>query len=111
LVFELGLIKMRKQIFFIILILSINSIFNLNNGLALTPPMGFNTWNQFLCNINESLIIQMIDSVIRFGYKDAGYQYINIDDCWHENVRDSNGRLQANSKSYFKFNDRVSKRN
>lgn len=59
-------------------------------GLALTPPMGWNSWNKFACNIDESMIRQMADAIASNGMKDAGYTYINIDDCWHGN-RDSLG--------------------
>ena len=51
--------------------------------LAQTPPMGWNTWNKFGCNINEQLIRETADAMISTGMKDAGYEYINIDDCWH----------------------------
>ncbi len=53
------------------------------NGLALTPPMGWNTWNKFGCNISESLIKAAADSLVASGMKDAGYQYVLMDDCWH----------------------------
>jgi len=58
--------------------------------LATTPPMGWNSWNKFACNINEELIRKTADAMISTGMKDAGYEYINIDDCWHGN-RDSLG--------------------
>jgi alpha-galactosidase len=60
------------------------------HGLALTPPMGWNTWNKFACNVNEQMIRDMADSMVSSGMKDAGYLYINIDDCWH-GERDSLG--------------------
>jgi alpha-galactosidase len=50
--------------------------------LALTPPMGWNSWNKFACNVNEQLIRQTADAMVKSGMKDAGYQYVNIDDCW-----------------------------
>ena len=51
--------------------------------LAQTPPMGWNTWNKFKCSINEQLIRATADAMVATGMKDAGYEYINIDDCWH----------------------------
>jgi alpha-galactosidase len=51
-------------------------------GLALTPPMGWNSWNKFACNVSEDLIKGMADTVVKSGMKDAGYVYVNIDDCW-----------------------------
>ena len=60
------------------------------NGLALTPPMGWNSWNKFACNVNEATIRATADAIASNGMKDAGYQYIVIDDCWH-GARDANG--------------------
>src|SRR5215510_10469886 len=54
----------------------------LDNGLARTPPMGWNSWNKFGCNVSEQLIREMADAIVSSGMKDAGYQYIVIDDCW-----------------------------
>ncbi|HWT02701.1 MAG TPA: glycoside hydrolase family 27 protein [Pyrinomonadaceae bacterium] len=51
--------------------------------LAQTPPMGWNSWNKFGCNVNEALIRETADAIISSGMKDAGYLYVNIDDCWH----------------------------
>jgi alpha-galactosidase len=51
--------------------------------LAQTPPMGWNTWNKFRCEINEQLIRASADAMVATGMQDAGYEYINIDDCWH----------------------------
>ena len=51
-------------------------------GLALTPPMGWNSWNKFACNVSEDMIKGMADGMVKSGMKDAGYQYVDIDDCW-----------------------------
>jgi alpha-galactosidase len=59
-------------------------------GLALTPPMGWNSWNTFQCNVNEQIIRSTADAMVSSGMRDAGYQYIVIDDCWH-GKRDSLG--------------------
>src|SRR3954471_9795111 len=61
----------------------------LPDGLALTPPMGFDDWNAFGCDVNEQLIKQTADLFVSSGLKDAGYQYINIDDCWALKERDA----------------------
>src|ERR1700712_5313721 len=53
-----------------------------DNGLAQTPPMGFNDWNAFGCNVTEQLIKDTADFFVNSGMKDAGYEYVNIDDCW-----------------------------
>lgn len=65
------------------------------NGLALTPPMGWNSWNKFGCSVSESLMKQQADAMVSNGMKAAGYQYVNIDDCWESRSRDSNGNLVA----------------
>jgi alpha-galactosidase len=65
----------------------------LNNGLALTPPMGWNDWNAFGCNVNEQLVEQTADTIVNSGMKAVGYQYVNIDDCWMASSRDGSGRL------------------
>ena len=54
----------------------------LDNGEGRTPPLGFNTWNHFYCNINEGIIRDAADYIIKLGLRDAGYIYVNIDDCW-----------------------------
>ena len=65
----------------------------LSNGLALTPPMGFNEWNAFGCNVDEQLVEQTADAMVANGMKAAGYQYVNIDDCWALPQRDADGNL------------------
>ena len=59
-------------------------------GLAPTPPMGWNSWNHFACNIDEKTIREVADMITANGMKEAGYVFINIDDCWH-GKRDSLG--------------------
>ncbi|MBC7912818.1 MAG: glycoside hydrolase family 27 protein [Pyrinomonadaceae bacterium] len=68
-------------------------------GLALTPPMGWNSWNKFACNVDEKLIKEIADAMVSTGMKDAGYTYINIDDCWHGN-RDSLGFIHPDAKRF-----------
>lgn len=69
------------------------------NGLALTPPMGWNSWNRFGCNINEALIRQTADQLVASGMKDAGYTYVVIDDCWH-GARDEAGDIQPDPQRF-----------
>ena len=68
-------------------------------GLALTPPMGWNSWNKFACNIDEKLVREMADAMVSSGMKAAGYTYINIDDCWHGD-RDSLGFIHPDPKRF-----------
>ncbi len=65
----------------------------LDNGLARTPPMGWNTWNTFECDINETLVKQTADLLVSSGMKDAGYAFVTLDDCWMTMNRDSAGNL------------------
>lgn len=70
------------------------------NGVALTPPMGWSSWNAFRNKINEKLILEVADAVKASGLQDAGYQYINLDDCWQSSLRDENGRLQGDLTTF-----------
>ncbi|MER6912090.1 NPCBM/NEW2 domain-containing protein [Streptomyces sp. NPDC000594] len=65
----------------------------LPDGLALTPPMGFNNWNSTGCAIDEKMIRDTADLFVSTGLKDAGYEYVNVDDCWAAEKRDADGRL------------------
>jgi alpha-galactosidase len=72
----------------------------LENGAARTPPMGWNSWNTFACNINETLIRQMADAIVSSGMRDLGYQYVVVDDCWFNPNRDSAGNLQGDPSRF-----------
>src|SRR5580765_4230616 len=63
-----------------------------DNGVALTPPMGWNSWNKFGCKVSEDLLKSMADGTISSGMKDAGYEYVVIDDCWQIS-RDADGNI------------------
>ena len=84
---------MKKQILWIVA-----AFFFLNvsgqkfEHLAKTPPMGWNSWNKFACNVSEKLIMQMADAMVSSGMQDIGYEYIVIDDCWQVD-RDRNGEI------------------
>lgn len=69
-------------------------------GLAPTPPMGWNSWNHFHRDINEQLIMEEADAMVASGMKEAGYEYINLDDCWMALQRDGDGNLQADPKRF-----------
>jgi alpha-galactosidase len=84
-------------ILFILIIVLINTdqVFSQSfDDLALTPPMGWNSWNYFGCNVSESMIRAQADAMVSSGMKDAGYRYIVIDDCW-QTSRDTNGYIIA----------------
>ncbi|MEO6089647.1 MAG: glycoside hydrolase family 27 protein, partial [Umezawaea sp.] len=67
----------------------------LDNGVARTPVMGWNTWNTFGCDISEALIRQTVDALAGNGMAALGYQYVVVDDCWFNPSRDAQGDLQA----------------
>ena len=72
----------------------------LDNGLARTPPMGWNSWNKFACKgLNEQVIRQTADTMVANGMKDAGYQYVNLDDCW-QGERDAAGNIQPDAERF-----------
>ncbi len=64
-------------------------------GLALTPPMGWNSWNTFKTDINEKMVKEMADDMVSSGMRDAGYIYLVLDDGWMAPQRDSAGNLLA----------------
>jgi alpha-galactosidase len=69
------------------------------NGLALTPPMGWNSWNKFACDNNEQTVRATADAMVASGMRDAGYQYVVIDDCW-QTSRDANGVIVADAQKF-----------
>ena len=83
---------------------------SLDNGLALTPPMGWMQWEQFRCEVNcdahpdtcisEQLIVDMIDHMADDGWLEYGYEYVNIDDCWMGPGRDENGEIYPDKKRF-----------
>jgi alpha-galactosidase len=68
-----------------------------DNGLALAPPMGWNSWNKFAGKVDDVTIRTMADAMVASGMRDAGYTYINIDDTW-EGSRDAQGDITGNLK-------------
>jgi alpha-galactosidase len=68
-----------------------------DNGLARTPPMGWNSWNQFANHIDDATVRGIADAMASNGMRDAGYVYVNIDDTW-EGQRDARGNIQPNRK-------------
>ena len=72
----------------------------LGNGLALTPPMGLNSWNYFGCNIDQWKIMGMADAMVKTGLRDAGYIYLNMDDCWQAAKRNPDGSLAWDKKRF-----------
>ena len=69
-------------------------------GLALTPPMGWNSWNTFQTNISEKLVKETADKMVSTGMKDAGYIYLVLDDGWMSKERDKDGNLVADPQKF-----------
>jgi alpha-galactosidase len=69
------------------------------DGLAKTPPMGWNSWNKFSCNVSEKLIRGAADALVSSGMKAAGYEYVVIDDCW-QTKRDEKGKIIADPERF-----------
>lgn len=67
---------------------------------ALTPPLGWNSWNSFGCGITEAQVRQAADAMVSSGLKAAGYQYVVVDDCWFDPQRDAAGDLRANPTKF-----------
>lgn len=78
----------------------INGADRFDNGVALTPPMGWASWNLFRHNINENIIKEIAQAMKAVHLDELGYQYINVDDCWMSSVRDENGRLQGDLSTF-----------
>ena len=72
----------------------------LTNGLALTPQMGWNDWNSYGCGISENAVTNTAAIMAANGMKAAGYQYVNVDDCWATTARDSNGVVVVNTSKF-----------
>jgi alpha-galactosidase len=64
------------------ILILVGHVTTLDNGVGLTPPMGWNSWNKFGCSINENIVKQTIEQLTKTSLKDKGYLYINLDDCW-----------------------------
>ncbi|KAJ7969431.1 Alpha-galactosidase [Quillaja saponaria] len=72
----------------------------LANGLATTPPMGWNSWNHFWCDIDEKIVRETADALVSTGLSKLGYNYVNIDDCWAELNRDEKGNLVPKKSTF-----------
>jgi len=71
-----------------------------NNGAALTPPMGWSSWNIFRHKIDENVILDIAKAMKESGLSDAGYVYVNLDDCWQSSMRDENGKMQGDLTTF-----------
>jgi alpha-galactosidase len=86
-------------ILIVVMLLSLSSIAQKFEDLAPTPPMGWNSWNKFGCDVSEKLIMEMADKMVESGMVAAGYKFIVIDDCWQIG-RDSLGNIIPDPKRF-----------
>ncbi len=95
--------RRRKQavfyLYFILAFMPMTVLSQKFDNIAKTPPMGWNSWNKFNCDINEDIIKEIADAMASNGMKEAGYEYVVIDDCWH-GERDSLGFIQPNPQTF-----------
>ncbi len=91
---------MKKIIYALAIFVWVSTSAQKFEGLAETPPMGWNSWNTFATDINEDLVKGIADAFVRDGYKDAGYEYIVLDDGWMSMERDENGNLVADPEKF-----------
>jgi alpha-galactosidase len=91
---------MRKIYILLLTFLSLSLNAQKFEGLAMTPPMGWNSWNCMACHgISEKVIMEMADAMVASGMKEAGYEYIVVDDCW-QTGRDKDGNIIADPEKF-----------
>jgi len=95
--YENGGKLMNKLILFTFFFIAALQAGAVDSTLAATPPMGWNSWNHFACKVTAADVRAAADAIATNGMKDAGYVYVNIDDCW-EGKRDGAGKIQPNAK-------------
>ncbi|XP_044737417.1 alpha-N-acetylgalactosaminidase [Chrysoperla carnea] len=100
----------KDMILLIGLLVCVKTCYSLDNGLALTPPMGWMHWQRYRCIVDckeypddcvsEQLFKKAADLIVSEGYDQLGYEYIIVDDCWLNKTRDENGRLQPDKDRF-----------
>jgi len=86
--------KLMNRINTLTIILLISIGYCLDNGLGKTPPMGWNPWNKYACNISEDIVKSTVEVLLKSGLFDAGYTYLNLDDCWQVSRNTLTNRIQ-----------------
>ena len=69
------------------------------NGVGETPAMGWSSWNQFRCDIDEAMLREVARSLVSTGLRDAGYRYLNVDDCW-QTRRGPDGHIVPDAQKF-----------
>lgn len=95
-------LKIYSFLFLLILwyLIPVNCIAQKFNGIAETPPMGWNSWNCFREDVNEFKVKAVADAMVSSGMREAGYRYIIIDDGWMTDERDENGHIIVNKSKF-----------
>jgi alpha-galactosidase len=84
-----------RKLLYLLLCLASTAFAQKWEGLALTPPMGWNSWNTFADKINEKVVRETVDTMVANGMRDAGYVYVVIDDTWSKMQREPDGSIEA----------------
>lgn len=90
----------KKSLILAIFLGLVKFVTPLNNGLGLAPPMGWNTWNRYYCDIDQTVIYTNTDQIKKLGLAELGYIYVNVDDCWLTKERDSQGHVIVDPKTF-----------
>ena len=90
---------MRKLVVIFLVVWTFSASGQNFEDLAKTPPMGWNSWNKFRCTLNEQLVREIADAMVTSGMRDAGYQYVVLDDCW-QSGRDSAGNIIPDAEKF-----------
>ena len=96
------MLVMMKALILVLLTTSFLSSSALDNGLGLLPPMGWNSWYNFTCHFNQSMVEQTVNIIIQKGLDKLGYTYVCLDDCWAKS-RDSNNVVQPDTVAFPDF--------
>lgn len=97
---QIRTIKIAAALVLGVLLLGNAAAHRLENGLARTPPMGWSSWNRFHCDITEADVKGIVDAICSSGLRAAGYEFVNIDDCWEALSRDPYGNLISNPVTF-----------
>ncbi|KAL5513546.1 hypothetical protein ACEPAH_3945 [Sanghuangporus vaninii] len=84
---------LNNLLVFFFTLVGVSPVIGLNNGVAKIPIMGYNTWYAYQCNIDQDLLVSTAKLMKTLGLQDAGYSFVNLDDCWAEKNRSSSGDL------------------
>ena len=95
--------KVLAMCLFVLLVVILTPVLSFGqmerNSLAQTPPMGWNSWNKFQCTVTAEVVKTVADAIATNGMKEAGYEYVVIDDCWQVS-RDADGNIVADAKTF-----------